>query len=153
MEYSCYLKDEQETLLFGEKLGRVIDERLLICLDGDLGAGKTCLTKGIAKGLDIEEEITSPTFILVEEYSGRMALYHFDVYRIDDPEELYFIGFDEYLSKEAVVIIEWASLIEEVLPTERLDITIEYMKDGGRKVSVTAMGEEARNVLQRLISS
>lgn len=140
-------------MLFGEKLGRSIDRKLLICLDGDLGAGKTCMSKGIAKGLGIEEEVTSPTFILVEEYHGRMDLYHFDVYRIDDSEELYFIGFDEYLSKEAVVVIEWANRIEEILPKERLDIVIEYVQDGGRKVNLTALGSEAQSVLKHLMSS
>lgn len=153
MEYTCYLKDEKETMLFGEKLGRSIDRKLLICLDGDLGAGKTCMSKGIAKGLGIEEEVTSPTFILVEEYHGRMDLYHFDVYRIDDPEELYFIGFDEYLSKEAVVVIEWSNRIEEILPKERLDIVIEYVQDTGRKVGLTALGSEAQSVLEHLMSS
>lgn len=153
MEYTCYLKDEKETMLFGEKLGRSIDRKLLICLDGDLGAGKTCMSKGIAKGLGIEEEVTSPTFILVEEYHGRMDLYHFDVYRIDDSEELYFIGFDEYLSKEAVVVIEWANRIEEILPKERLDIVIEYVQDTGRKVDLTALGSEAQSVLEHLMSS
>lgn len=153
MEYTCYLKDEKETMLFGEKLGRSIDRKLLICLDGDLGAGKTCMSKGIAKGLGIEEEVTSPTFILVEEYHGRMDLYHFDVYRIDDSEELYFIGFDEYLSKEAVVVIEWANRIEEILPKERLDIVIEYVQDTGRKVDLTALGSKAQSVLEHLMSS
>ena len=106
MKNRILLKNEDETKLFGEKIGSAITQKLLICLNGDLGAGKTCITKGIAKGLGIMDDITSPTFILVEEYEGRLPLYHFDVYRIDDTEELYFIGFDDYLSKNAVVIIQ-----------------------------------------------
>ena len=115
MKNRILLKNEDETKLFGEKIGSAITQKLLICLNGDLGAGKTCITKGIAKGLGIMDDITSPTFILVEEYEGRLPLYHFDVYRIDDTEELYFIGFDDYLSKNAVVIIEWSDKIESIL--------------------------------------
>ncbi len=150
MEYIRHLKDERETFAFGKKIGDHIREKILICLNGDLGAGKTCFTKGIAEGLQIEEDITSPTFILVEEYVGRMGLYHFDVYRIEDPEELYFIGFDDYLSKDAVTIIEWASQIEEILPKERLEVEINYTENGERDIFLRAVGEAAEKVLESI---
>ncbi|MDO4793680.1 MAG: tRNA (adenosine(37)-N6)-threonylcarbamoyltransferase complex ATPase subunit type 1 TsaE [Filifactor alocis] len=150
MNISKLLRNEEETLDLGRMIGRSVEEGLLICLNGDLGAGKTCLTKGIAQGLEIEEDVTSPTFILVEEYEGRIPLYHFDVYRIEEPEELYFIGFEEYLAKEAVVIIEWSSRIEEILPIERLDINISRTVEDERKITLSAVGEKAETLLLRL---
>lgn len=147
------LKNEEETKQFGQRLGECISEKILICLNGDLGAGKTCITKGIAKGLDITDDITSPTFILVEEYEGRFPLYHFDVYRIDDVEELYFIGFDDYLSKEAVVIIEWSDKIESILPKERLELRLEYTEDGMRTVNLQPVGEVAKILAEKVIAS
>lgn len=150
MNISKLLRNEEETLEFGRMIGKNMEEGILVCLNGDLGAGKTCLTKGIAQGLEIEEDVTSPTFILVEEYEGRLPLYHFDVYRIDDPEELYFIGFEEYLGKEAVVIIEWSSRIEEILPIERLDIDISRTGEDEREITLSAVGETAEALLRRL---
>lgn len=150
MNISKLLRNEEETLEFGRMIGKNMEEGILVCLNGDLGAGKTCLTKGIAQGLEIEEDVTSPTFILVEEYEGRLPLYHFDVYRIDDPEELYFIGFEEYLGKEAVVIIEWSSRIEEILPIERLDIDISRTGEDEREITLSAVGETAQALLRRL---
>ncbi len=150
LNISKLLRNEEETLEFGRMIGKNMEEGILVCLNGDLGAGKTCLTKGIAQGLEIEEDVTSPTFILVEEYEGRLPLYHFDVYRIDDPEELYFIGFEEYLGKEAVVIIEWSSRIEEILPIERLDIDISRTGEDEREITLSAVGETAQALLRRL---
>lgn len=150
LNISKLLRNEEETLEFGRMIGKNMEEGILVCLNGDLGAGKTCLTKGIAQGLEIEEDVTSPTFILVEEYEGRLPLYHFDVYRIDDPEELYFIGFEEYLGKEAVVIIEWSSRIEEILPIERLDIDISRTGEDKREITLSAVGETAQALLRRL---
>lgn len=150
LNISKLLRNEEETLEFGRMIGKNMEEGILVCLNGDLGAGKTCLTKGIAQGLEIEEDVTSPTFILVEEYEGRLPLYHFDVYRIDDPEELYFIGFEEYLGKEAVVIIEWSSRIEEILPIERLDIDISRTGEDEREITLSAVGETAEALLRRL---
>lgn len=147
-----YLKNEEVTYKFGEKLGNLLGANDVVTLNGDLGAGKTTMTKAIAKSLGIEESITSPTFTIVQEYEdGRLPLYHFDVYRIADPEEMYYIGFDEYLAKGGVVIIEWAQIIRDVLPNERLDIEIHYSEDGGRTVILTAYGEKYEKMMQELI--
>ena len=103
------------------------------------------ITKGIAKGLDIDEYITSPTFTIVNEYdSGRLKLYHFDVYRVSDPDEIYAIGFDDYIFSDGVSIIEWANYIEEILPNEYLHILIEKDLSKGeiyRNITITPYGE------------
>lgn len=91
---------------------------------GDLGAGKTAFVQGLAKGLGIQEPITSPTFTIVNEYSGRLMLYHFDVYRIADSDEMFEIGYDEYIDGDGVCVIEWPQLISDILPKQRYEITI-----------------------------
>lgn len=96
----------------------------VIAMYGDLGAGKTAFVQGLAKALNITSHVTSPTFTIVNEYEGRLTLYHFDVYRILDPEEMYEIGYDEYIENGGVCIIEWAELIEELLPREYIKVTI-----------------------------
>ncbi len=109
--------NETETFALGEELGRQAKAGEIYCLDGDLGVGKTVFTKGFAVGLGVEEPITSPTFTIVQEYhDGRLPLYHFDVYRLGDPEEMEEIGCDEYFYGDGVCLIEWASLVEEIIP-------------------------------------
>lgn len=108
---------EDETRKLGYKMGRNAKAGEVYCLKGDLGVGKTVFTKGFAEGLEISDHITSPTFTIVNEYlSGRLPFYHFDVYRIGDPEEMYDIGYEEYLFGDGVCLIEWAELIKEILP-------------------------------------
>lgn len=124
---TIHLKNEEETANFGLDLGKHLQKGDIVALIGDLGTGKTALTKAIARGLGITETITSPTFTIVQEYtSGRLPLYHFDVYRIQEPEELYELGYEEYFFGEGVCVIEWADLIEELLPDETKIIRLEY---------------------------
>ena len=116
----------EETYAYGMELGKQARPGQVFCLYGDLGVGKTVFTQGFAKGLGIEEAVNSPTFTIVQEYlEGRIPFYHFDVYRIADPDEMYEVGFDEYVEGEGVSFIEWANLIEEILPERRTEITIE----------------------------
>lgn len=119
------LKGLKETEEFGEKLGSILKPGDIISLTGDLGAGKTTLTKSIGKGLGVEDYITSPTFTLINEYKGRINLYHFDVYRLEGSMDLYDLGFEEYIYSEGISIIEWGDKIEEALPKERINIRIE----------------------------
>ncbi|MDF2882085.1 MAG: uncharacterized protein K0R54_2642 [Clostridiaceae bacterium] len=114
----------EDTLALGRKIGKLVNPGDIICINGDLGTGKTHLTKGIALGLDIHEYITSPTFNIVNEYNGRLKLYHFDVYRVNDVDEIQAIGFDEYIFSDAVSIIEWSKYIEPLIPEEHLNINI-----------------------------
>lgn len=96
----------------------------VICMYGDLGAGKTAFVQGMAVALGIDEPVTSPTFTIVNEYYGKMPLYHFDVYRIGSSDEMFEIGFDEYIDGDGISVIEWAELIEDILPEDRINITI-----------------------------
>lgn len=116
----------EETKELGRKIGAEAIPGSVYTLVGDLGVGKTVFTQGIAEGLEIEEPICSPTFTIVQVYEeGRMPFYHFDVYRIGDIEEMDEIGYEDYFYGEGVCMIEWANLIEEILPEHRWDITIE----------------------------
>lgn len=129
----------EKTFNVGYQLGQFANAGDVFCLIGDLGTGKTHITKGIAKGLAIDEHITSPTFTIVNEYSGRLNLYHFDVYRVNDPDEIAAIGFDEYIFSDAVSVIEWSNYIEELLPEDKVIIYIDKLPELGenfRKIKI-----------------
>lgn len=116
----------QETFQLGKEIGQKAKPGEVYTLIGDLGVGKTVLTQGVAEGLGIEEAICSPTFTIIQEYNeGRIPFYHFDVYRIGDVEEMDEIGYEDYIYGDGVSLIEWANLIEEILPQEYTEITIE----------------------------
>lgn len=129
-------RSEDETMKIGDIIGRKLKSGDVISLNGDLGAGKTYITKGIAKGLGVEDYITSPTFIIVNEYEGRIPLYHFDVYRINDIDEMYEIGFDEYLYGNGVCIVEWGKIVEELLPGYAIKIDINKIDDNTREIVI-----------------
>lgn len=115
----------EETFQLGYRLGESAKPGAIYCLSGDLGVGKTVFTQGFARGLGIEEAVNSPTFTIVQEYQGKkMPFYHFDVYRIADIDEMEEIGYEDYFYGEGVCLIEWAELIEELLPKNRTNITI-----------------------------
>lgn len=145
-----YVENVEKTIELGALLGQILESKDVICLDGDLGAGKTHFSKGVALGLEIEDDITSPTFTIVQEYEGRLPFYHFDAYRIANSEEMYYIGFDDYLNKEGVIIIEWSKLIEDVLPDERMDIEISYALEGGRYFEFKPLGNRHEALLEEL---
>lgn len=122
----------EETLALGVKIGEQALPGTVICVDGDLGAGKTVLAQGIAKGLGISEQVVSPTFTILQEYrDGRIPFYHFDVYRIEDPDEMYEVGFEDYFYGDGVCMVEWAELVRELLPEDHVHITIEKQMDRG----------------------
>ena len=116
----------EETRAFGKKMGQEARKGQVICLNGDLGVGKTIFTQGFAEGLGIDEPVNSPTFTIVQQYEeGRLPLYHFDVYRIGDVEEMDEIGYEDCFYGEGVCLIEWSALIQEILPEDAIHITIE----------------------------
>lgn len=122
----------EETLKLGEKIGRQAKPGQIYTLKGELGVGKTVFTQGVARGLGIDEPIASPTFTIVQVYeSGRLPFYHFDVYRIEDVEEMEEIGYDDYFFGEGVCLIEWANRIEELLPENVTAISIEKNLEKG----------------------
>ena len=131
---------EKETYELGYRLGQEARAGQVYTLVGDLGVGKTVFTKGLAAGLGIEEPVSSPTFTIVQVYEeGRLPFYHFDVYRIGDVEEMDEIGFDDYIYSEGVSLIEWANLIEEILPQHYTEVRIEKDLEKGfdyRRISV-----------------
>lgn len=117
-------QNEEETSQLGEKIGGILEAGDCVCLNGDLGAGKTFISKSIIKKLGVEDYITSPSYTIVNEYQGDYKVNHFDVYRIDDLEEMYEIGYEEYFFSEAINVIEWSNMIEELLPEKRYEVTI-----------------------------
>ena len=130
----------KDTYELGEKIGQMAKPGMVISLTGDLGVGKTVFTQGLAKGLGIEEPVNSPTFTIVQVYEeGRLPLYHFDVYRIGDIEEMDEIGYEDYFYGEGVCLIEWADLIREILPEQMCRVTIEKNLEKGfdyRKITL-----------------
>ncbi|WP_291966061.1 tRNA (adenosine(37)-N6)-threonylcarbamoyltransferase complex ATPase subunit type 1 TsaE [Caloramator sp.] len=134
--------NERETFELGYKIGTKLKKGDVISLNGDLGAGKTHLTKGIAAGLGVDDYITSPTFTIVNEYMGRLPFYHFDVYRIDDIYEMYEIGFDEYLYGDGVCVVEWGDMVEELLPKNKIYIYIKKLDDSIREVQINGLEGE-----------
>ena len=146
---NIYLNNDQETREIGFKLGKLLKPGSIVCLIGDLGAGKTTMTQSLAEALEVDDYITSPTFTIVNQYEGKMPLYHFDVYRIGCSEEMYDIGFEEYINGDGVCIIEWANIIEDILPDEYLKIELNY-KDMGREMTLIPYGEEYEKIVEGL---
>lgn len=133
--------DEKQTFELGKRLAQTLKGGEVIALDGDLGCGKTVFTKGLAKGLGISGNVSSPTYTIVKEYSGRLDLFHFDVYRIEDEDEMTEVGFDEYLKKGGVCIIEWACLIKDILPENTIYIKMKKLSDSEREITAENTGE------------
>ena len=133
----------EDTYELGRKMGQEAVPGQIVCLNGDLGVGKTVFTQGFAQGLGIDEPVNSPTFTIVQQYDeGRLPLYHFDVYRIGDVEEMEEIGYDDYFFGEGVCLIEWARLIEEILPEQVISVTIEKNLEKGfdyRKITIEGL--------------
>lgn len=129
------LKNLRETELLGEKIADRLKKGTVIALIGELGTGKTAMTKAIAKGLGITENVNSPTFTLVQEYySGKLPFFHFDVYRVDAIDELDVIDFNEYFYSDGICVVEWADLIEKELPDEAIRVFIEYAEEEDSRI-------------------
>ncbi len=142
MEYIS--KNAADTKKIAAEFVKTLRAGDVICMYGDLGAGKTAFAQGLAQGLNISEPVTSPTFTIVNEYYGDLPLYHFDVYRIADPDEMYDVGYDEYVGGDGISVIEWAELIADILPENRYSVTIlkdDTQSDDYRKIIIERIGK------------
>lgn len=138
-QYELVVHDESETLALAELLTHYLKAGDVLALEGDIGAGKTFFTKGIAKGLGIKRNVNSPTFTIIKEYAGKLPLYHMDVYRLEGSEED--LGFDEYFYGEGITVVEWAGFIEDQLPDERLTIEFTVSGPSSRKLRFIPKGK------------
>lgn len=138
-QYELVVHDESETLALAERLTHYLKAGDVLALEGDIGAGKTFFTKGIAKGLGIKRNVNSPTFTIIKEYAGKLPLYHMDVYRLEGSEED--LGFDEYFYGEGITVVEWAGFIEDQLPDERLTIEFTVSGPSSRKLRFIPKGK------------
>ena len=164
MKIELYTKNPTETKNLGYKVSCYLQEGDIILLSGDLGAGKTLFTKGIGEGLHIKESVTSPTFTIMQQYSGRLSLYHFDLYRIEDPEELIEVGLMEYMYNEGVTVVEWFEKMEE-MPLHYLKVEIfgeslynkvnendidNYDPENLRRLELSFKGPRYKEIIQEL---
>ncbi|KGX84306.1 tRNA (adenosine(37)-N6)-threonylcarbamoyltransferase complex ATPase subunit type 1 TsaE [Pontibacillus marinus] len=147
--FTIQTQSPDETMSLSSRLGALLQEGDVLTLEGDLGAGKTTFTKGLAKGLDVKRTVNSPTFTIVKEYKGRLPLYHLDVYRLEDSDED--IGFDEYFYGNGVSVIEWAHFIEEFLPSNRLDVRLTYLEGDMRSIKLMPKGDHYIRVCEELV--
>ncbi|WP_350300961.1 tRNA (adenosine(37)-N6)-threonylcarbamoyltransferase complex ATPase subunit type 1 TsaE [Peribacillus frigoritolerans] len=142
-------QSEEETAQFAHRLAEKLSSGDVLALEGDLGAGKTAFTKGLAKGLGVTRMVNSPTFTIIKEYMGRLPLYHMDVYRVSESEED--LGFDEYFDGDGVTVVEWAHLIKDHLPEEILNIYIYRLGDTSRRIVLEAKGERYVKLCKEII--
>ena len=152
MEYKITTYSEEETIELAQNIESEKFPNMVICLRGDLGSGKTVFTKGFAKAMEITEEVTSPTFNIIKEYTtGEMPLFHMDVYRLDGKVDE--LGNEEYFTKKGVTIIEWADMIPDVLPDRRLDIRIKSSEEDEDKriITITPYGKKYEDLCEAVL--
>lgn len=149
MEYKIISHNENETVELAQNLESEKFPNMVICLNGELGSGKTLFTKGFASALEVKEDVTSPTFNIIKEYTGELPLYHMDVYRLDGDTST--IGIEEYYTKGGVVIIEWANTIKDVLPKERLDIKFKIAGENSRILIIKPYGKKYEELCEAVM--
>lgn len=142
--YDIVTHSPEETLAFGRELAALVEPPCLVLMEGELGSGKTVLTKGIVVGLGAapESEVASPTFALVHEYSGEKHVYHLDLYRIEGARDLATLGFDEMLSQDATVIVEWGEKLEPDTSVPRFEVRLEHVGENQRRIVVEQVGQD-----------
>ncbi|ACM21283.1 N-carboxy-L-threonyl-AMP--tRNA (adenosine37-6-N)-N-carboxy-L-threonyltransferase, TsaE subunit [Geotalea daltonii FRC-32] len=153
MTWSLVSKSVEETVSVGKKLGTLLQGGDFVALQGELGAGKTQLAKGIAEGLGVDPSIpvTSPTYTLLNVYSGRLPFYHFDLYRLHGGQDLLDLGFDEYFHGDGICLVEWAERLQEMLPDDYLLITMSHVGDDCRSLSFTSSGSRGEQLIRLLM--
>lgn len=149
MEYKIVTHNEVDTIELAQNFESEKFPNMIICLNGELGSGKTVFAKGIANALGIKEPITSPSFTIIKEYEGELPLYHMDVYRLDGKTED--IGIEEYFTKGGVVVIEWADTIKNILPKERLDIKFKVSGENTRVLILKPYGEKYEELCEAVL--
>lgn len=149
MEYKYISKNEMDTIELAENIESEKFPNMIICLDGELGSGKTIFTKGIAKSMGITETITSPTFTIIKEYKGELPLYHMDVYRLDGNTDG--VGIEEYFEKGGVIVIEWATTIKDILPSEYLHIKFKVVDENKRILIITPYGTKYEELCEAVL--
>ena len=150
MEYKYISKSIDDTIELAENIESEKFPNMVICLEGELGSGKTVFVKGFANSLSIKENITSPTFNIIKEYmEGEMPLYHMDVYRLEDNGES--IGLDEYFNKKGITIIEWSDIIKDILPDERLEIKFNIIDENKRVLLIKAYGKKYEELCEAVL--
>lgn len=149
MEYKLTTRCERETIELAQNFESEKFPNMVICLNGELGSGKTLFTKGLAIALGVVEPITSPTFTIIKEYMGELPLYHMDVYRLDGNTEG--VGIEEYFNKDGIVIIEWANTIKSILPKERLDIKFVVLDENKRLLVVEPNGKKYEDLCEAVL--
>ena len=140
----------QDTEIVGKIISRHMEKGTVLCLDGDLGVGKTAITQFIAREFGVKEYITSPTFNIIKEYEGRLPFYHMDVYRIESEDDMYDLGYDEYIYSEGVTVIEWSEKIEGILPENRININITRIDDNRRTMIIEGKGTVYEKITEEL---
>jgi tRNA threonylcarbamoyladenosine biosynthesis protein TsaE len=141
----------EETQEIARKLGRLVQRGDVLTLAGDLGAGKTTFTQGLGRGLGVKEPVSSPTFTIIKEYDdGRIPLYHMDIYRLGEGALHEDLGYDDYFYGEGVAVVEWAHFLAELLPEDRIELTIRTREDGGRELSFAGTGPRSEQRLKEL---
>ena len=152
MAFETISESANQTVRLGRVLGALLPEGSFVALVGGLGAGKTVLTKGIAQGLGVadDREVTSPSFVLVNEYRGRVAVYHVDLYRLENPAEVEGIGWDEFISGPGVTLVEWADKAENQLPEERMEVHLEWAGEEKRRLLFCGKGQIGQRIIEEL---
>lgn len=149
-------RQEEETVKIGELLGQNLSSPLVIALEGELGTGKTVFVRGVSRGLKVQEQVSSPTFVLLKIYRGRLPVYHFDFYRLGADEDPIELGFEDYLPGEGIACIEWAERLPALLPPDQLQIKLERFEDElgeGRRIRFIPHGETVAAVVETLFES
>jgi tRNA threonylcarbamoyladenosine biosynthesis protein TsaE len=143
-------KSPEITKHIAKEIGAKIDKGTVIALCGDLGAGKTAFVQGLAEGLEIKAFVTSPTFIIINQYEGRLPLYHIDTYRLMSNDEMFELGYEEFFYGDGVTAVEWAQKIEELLPEEYLRVELEYVGESERKITLVPYGQKNIDLIEEV---
>lgn len=140
---------QKQTQSLGDKLARRLHSGSLVALSGPLGSGKTTLIKGICKGLGIKEMVRSPYFVIMRQYPGKLQVYHFDLFRLNSPEELFSIGYEEYFYGDGICLVEWAEKAKALLPQERIDIFLKIVSESKREIKIEEVKPEKEQKLKK----